>query len=236
MPPDEQVAVVEQLADLPLDRLLAPGRMLVRPWWPRPAPRQLRRRGGQPLALLGHGREDRLGHFAKDMEGTELMRDLAEDRGDRLGIQRRAVGRDPRDGQPAGREGGLEPAEEGRDVRVVGVVIEDLVGEPLEGAVVNDRQDAERPVIQLVDGDEAREVGEGPVEMLGVDPSRRLFPPGLDPVLDRGVGDEHAMVAPEGPFGGAIGEAVLDDQPDGERQRPGGCNGCRGRPGRRSRR
>ena len=49
----------------------------------------------------------------------------------------------------------MEPAEEGCDVDVGGVVIEDLVGEPLEGTVVDDRQDAERSVIQLVDGDEA---------------------------------------------------------------------------------
>ena len=49
-----------------------------------------------------------------------------------------------------------------------------------------------------------------------------FFPPGLDPVLDRGVGDEHAMVAPEGPFGTAIGQAVLDDQADGEVDDPAG--------------
>src|SRR5512143_2298005 len=42
-----------------------------------------------------------------------------------------------------------------------------------------------------------------------------FFPPGLDPVLDRGEGDEHAVVAPQGPAGGAVGQAVLDDQPDG---------------------
>src|SRR4051794_11389880 len=40
-------------------------------------------------------------------------------------------------------------------------------------------------------------------------------PPGLDPVLDRGVGDEHAVLAPEGPTGGAIRQAILDDQADG---------------------
>src|SRR5215813_11383370 len=49
-----------------------------------------------------------------------------------------------------------------------------------------------------------------------------FFPPGLDPVLDRGVGDEGAMIAPEGPFGGALGEAVLDDQPDGRVDDPAG--------------
>src|SRR5947208_8032021 len=42
-----------------------------------------------------------------------------------------------------------------------------------------------------------------------------FFPPGLDPVLDRGVGDEHAVLAPEGPTGGPIRQAVLDDQSDG---------------------
>src|SRR5512142_2323980 len=42
-----------------------------------------------------------------------------------------------------------------------------------------------------------------------------FFPPGLDPVLDRGEGDEHAVVAPQGPAGGAVAQAVLDDEPDG---------------------
>src|SRR5512142_1277804 len=42
-----------------------------------------------------------------------------------------------------------------------------------------------------------------------------FFPPGLDPVLDRGVGDEHAVVAPQRPAGGAVGQAVLDDRPNG---------------------
>ena len=129
------------------------------------------------------------------------MRHLTEDRGDRLGIQRRAVGRDPLEGQSARLQGGMEAAEERLDVLVGRVVVEDLVDEPLEGAVVDDREDAERAVIQLVGGDIAREVGQGPVEIVGVDPSRRLFPPGLDPVLDRGVGDEDAVLTPEGPAG-----------------------------------
>src|SRR5512135_3597725 len=49
-----------------------------------------------------------------------------------------------------------------------------------------------------------------------------LFPPGLDPVLDRGAGDEHAVVAPQGPAGGAVREAVLDDEPDGRVDDPAG--------------
>ena len=56
------------------------------------------------------------------------------------------------------------------------IAVEDLVEQPLEGAVVNDREDAEGSVIQLVNSDEAREVGQCPVEMLGIDPPRP-FPP-----------------------------------------------------------
>src|SRR6516165_1369785 len=42
-----------------------------------------------------------------------------------------------------------------------------------------------------------------------------FFPPGLDPVPDRGAGDEHAVIAPQGPAGGAVGQAVLNHQADG---------------------
>src|SRR5579884_90941 len=49
-----------------------------------------------------------------------------------------------------------------------------------------------------------------------------FFPPGLDPVLDRGVGDEGAMIPPEAPTGGAVRQAILDDQPDGGVDDPAG--------------
>jgi hypothetical protein len=44
----------------------------------------------------------------------------------------------------------------------------------------------------------------------------RIFPPGgLDPVLDGGVGDKGAMVAPEVPASIAIGQTIFGDQTDG---------------------
>src|SRR5215472_10561493 len=43
---------------------------------------------------------------------------------------------------------------------------------------------------------------------------RAFFPPGLDPVLDGGPGDEEAVIPPEAPAGGLVGQAVLDDQAD----------------------
>ncbi len=115
MVPDEQVAVLEQVTDLALDPLLAAGGSLRRlgggaaPW-------QLGSTGRQGLAQLGHGREDRLVHVVKDVECAELMRHVAEDRGDRLGVQRRAVGRDPLERQSTRLQGRVEAAKERLDV------------------------------------------------------------------------------------------------------------------------
>ena len=153
----EEIAVLEQRTDLPSDPLLEPGG-LPRRLRAGTATRQLGSTRRQILAELGHRAEDRLGHFLEDVEGAELMRHLTEDRGDRLGIQRRAVGRDPLEGQSPCRQARLEAAEERLDIDVGRVVVENLIEEPLEGAVVDDREDAERAVIQLVGGDVAREV------------------------------------------------------------------------------
>src|SRR5512143_3993334 len=49
-----------------------------------------------------------------------------------------------------------------------------------------------------------------------------FFPPGLDPILDRGARHEHAMIAPEVPARGAGWQAVLDAQPDGQVDDPMG--------------
>src|SRR5262244_2135234 len=40
-----------------------------------------------------------------------------------------------------------------------------------------------------------------------------FFPPSLDPVLDRGTRDKDAVVAPEVPARGPVGQAVFDHQP-----------------------
>src|SRR4051812_15114881 len=43
-----------------------------------------------------------------------------------------------------------------------------------------------------------------------------FFPPGrLDPVLDGGVGDEDAVVAPQVPTGSLVGQPVFGDETDG---------------------
>lgn len=40
-----------------------------------------------------------------------------------------------------------------------------------------------------------------------------FFSPGLDPVLNRGIGDEDAMVSSEMPTGGTAGPTVLNHDP-----------------------
>src|SRR5215813_3506783 len=43
-----------------------------------------------------------------------------------------------------------------------------------------------------------------------------FFSPSLDPVLDRGKRDKDPVVAPEVPAGGAVRQAILDNEPHGE--------------------
>ena len=176
MVPNEQVPVLEQIADFLLDPLLAPRGTTCRLRAGTSAC-QLGGTGLQVLAELGYGGEDRLGHVAEDVERAELMWHVAEDRDNRIGVQRRAVGRDPLETQPARFQRGAEATEECHDVGAGGVVVEDLEGKTLEGAVVDNREDAEWTVIQLVSRDVAREVRQRPIEVVGVDPWRRLFPP-----------------------------------------------------------
>jgi hypothetical protein len=51
----------------------------------------------------------------------------------------------------------------------------------------------------------------------------------LDPVLDRGVGDEDAVVAPQVPGREAVGQAVFDHEPDGQGDDAPGVVAARGR-------
>src|SRR5437660_6071062 len=42
-----------------------------------------------------------------------------------------------------------------------------------------------------------------------------FFPSRLDPVLDGGVGDEDAVIAPQVPTGSLVGQAIFSDEADG---------------------
>src|SRR6266446_9333910 len=49
-----------------------------------------------------------------------------------------------------------------------------------------------------------------------------FFSPSLDPVLDRGKGNEHAVVAPEVPTRRAVGQTVFDHDADRQIDHPVG--------------
>src|SRR5215470_7876145 len=174
------MTMLEQVADLPLEVPASPG-LPLRRRRARPPARELRLLRGQVLADRSDGVEDSLVQLGQDVEATHLVLDRAEDLGNRLRIQLRTVGGDPVKAQPAARQGGLESPEERLDIPVSRVVVKDLIAEPLEGAVVNDRQDAEGAVVQLVRGDVPGEAVEGPIEVRCSDLIGRLFPPGPPP-------------------------------------------------------
>src|SRR6516165_592571 len=173
---DEEMTMLEQVADLPLQVPASPG-LPLRLQCAGPPARELRLLRGQVLADRSDGVEDGLGQLGQDVTATNLVLDRAEDLGNRLRIQLRTVGGDPLEAQPAARQGGLEPPEERLDIPVSRVVVEDLVAEPLEDAVVNDRQDAEGTVVQLVRGDVSGEAVESPIEVGRSDLIGRLFSP-----------------------------------------------------------
>lgn len=111
------------------------------------------------------------------MELADLVRNVAENRAQRLRIQRRGIGRDPTQRQAALLQMRLETPQERGDVFVVGIVVEHLVGQAFERAIIDDGQDTKWPIVQLVDGDVAGEISEGAIEIGDVHLAGRLFPP-----------------------------------------------------------
>ena len=174
--PHEEMTMLEQVADFPLQVPASPGLSLgLRRGGAPPGKLRLLRR--QVLADLSDGAEDGFVQLRQDVEATDLMFDRTEGRENRLRIELRTVGGDPAEGQPAAGQGRLEPLEERPDISVSRGVVKDLVAQPLEGTVIDDRQDAEGTVVQLVSGNVPGEVVEGPIEVVGPDAMGRLFSP-----------------------------------------------------------
>src|SRR6516165_11353895 len=146
------MTMLEQVPDFPIE-VPPPPDLLFRLRCDRAATGKLRLLRRQALADLSDGTEDRLIQFRQDVEPADLMLHGAEDLRNRLRIQLRAIGGDPAKSQPSAGQGRPEAAEEPPDIPMRRVMVEDLVAQPLEGAVVDDRQDAEGAVVQLVSGD-----------------------------------------------------------------------------------
>jgi hypothetical protein len=76
-----------------------------------------------------------------------------------------------------GVNGHLKASEKAPDVLVGRVVIEDLIEEPFEPAVIDNGQHTEGPVVEFVGGDIAREVIERPSEVIPRYSRCRFFSP-----------------------------------------------------------
>ena len=98
------------------------------------------------------------------------------------------------------------------DVVVGGIVISHVIEHPLVAAVIDHRKHAEGTSIHFISGHRARKIRQCPVKEGGVHARLRLFSPSLPPLLDRGKGHKHAVVPPQVPAGGTVGQALFDDK------------------------
>jgi hypothetical protein len=162
---DEEVAVVKHVGHPLLQRVLGPG-LVLRFLRCGTTAGELGDLSSEGFAYPGDGLEHRLRDLCDSVEFADLVWHVAEDLRDRAGGERRGVGRDTQYSQAAGVEGRLKGPEEAPDVRVGGVVVQHVIDEPLEPAVIHNGQHTEGPVVELVGGDVAREVNQGPSEVV----------------------------------------------------------------------
>src|SRR5262245_65911068 len=111
------------------------------------------------------------------MKRTDLMRDIPKHLPEGRGIERRAISRDTEEGQVAYRQGRFESLEKRPDVIVGGIVIQDVIEDPLVTAVIDRRENTERSVIELIGSHIARKIGQRPVKEVRVQARLRLFSP-----------------------------------------------------------
>jgi hypothetical protein len=154
---DEQIPMREQVGDLGWQALsLTDERaVLLR----RPAAFEFGWAGGQAFAHTGHGMQHSLAHISQHMPApvaqaqvklADLVRDLSDDFRDGAGIQGRAVCGDRVHGQTARVQVSPKRTKKGGDIDLGEIMIKPLVEQPLEGAVVHNGQNAERPVIEFI--------------------------------------------------------------------------------------
>ena len=133
---NEQMPAFKQIGDLAGDSLLG-ARGSFRSPRGRASSRELWHLRGQLLTDLGHRAQHGFGQFCDHVKFTDLVRDCAENLGNRPRIQGRTVCRDSPQRQAPRLQGGAKPHEERRDVGLFGAVIENLVQHPLERPVIH---------------------------------------------------------------------------------------------------
>ncbi len=173
---DEEMTMVEEFGDLCFQLFLRPsappGLATSR------SPSRCRGHlGSDGFAHLRHCPQNRQSEVGDDVEFADLVRDVAEDLQNGLRIQSGTVGGDPLELQASVIEDLLEAPEELQDVLVRGVMVEDVEDEPLETAVVHDREHAEGTVVEFVGGNVSGELAKSPVQVVTLDARSAFFPP-----------------------------------------------------------
>ena len=182
---DEQIAILNRSAILTCKRWRC--RTSARLWLVRPAAFGLRLAGGQAFADTGHGMQHGLAQIRQYGELADLVRDGPEDFRIGARIQFRAVGRDGVHTQAPSVQMCPKCPKKGGNVGLVGIMIEHLVEQPLEGAVIDNPhspcswgkcgQDAERPIVEFVRRQIAGKVGQSPIQILSLEPISVPFSP-----------------------------------------------------------
>src|SRR5262249_54648758 len=92
-------------------------------------------------------------------------------------VEARAVGGNAQDLQAPSVEVTLEIVEEGPDIILGRVLLQNTVGQANEGAVVDQGEHTEWSVVQLIDGDIAAEALQAAGEIVGRHAGQAFFPP-----------------------------------------------------------
>src|SRR5215813_8557932 len=111
------------------------------------------------------------------MKRTDLMRDIPKHLREGGGIEGRAIGREAAEGQGTCRQGRLEPPEQGPDILVGGIVIQDVIEEALVAAIIDGGKHAEGTIIEFIGSHIARKICQRPVKEIGIHARLRLFSP-----------------------------------------------------------
>src|SRR4030095_4141657 len=111
------------------------------------------------------------------MKRTDLMRDIPEHLHEGCGRECGAIGREAEEGQVAYCQGCVQTPEKGPDILVGGIVIQDVIEDPLVAAIIDRGKNAEGTIIEFIGGYIARKIRQRPVQEVGVHARLRLFSP-----------------------------------------------------------
>jgi len=174
---NEEMTLLEQFRDAMMDRL---GAALLAPRFRGvlgASSRQLRGLVGQALPQASQGPQHNLGQVRENMKFTDLVRNPPKYLGNRLRIQGRTIGCDAPDHVPTSRNQFLQAAQKLGNVPVSRVVLQNLVEQPALLTGIDGRQDTEGTVIQFVGRQVAREVGQSPIQVIGLNLRLAFFFP-----------------------------------------------------------